>query len=162
MKFLKTIALGAIALASSAALADAPAASFQGQGGLSYIRVGSNFGLCGGITITPILDNYPQDGTLFLVAKRFDSSGRDMGELGREDLPAEGVRREYSWEGLGDAHARIYLYKKKYSEYTGKEYLSTPLDPEKYVTIQDKHNVACVIGPAGSEADIGPLNLRQK
>lgn len=158
MKFLKTIALGAITFAISLISACAPAPIFQDQSGLGYIRVGANFLLCGEITIKP--KSYPANVQLILVAHRYNDAGIDQGEVGRAILPHNGLSQAYGWAGLGNAHYRIFLRMKKFYGYSNEEYHETQLNPQEWLILEANHNIVCV-GPLGPDAPFTPLNLNK-
>lgn len=156
MKIRNILALSALALASNAMhAADALAPRVENN----YIRVGSNFGTCGVIFIQQkAQDNLPtteQFSTISLRSVLYDGSGSERGVTGEtSNIPAQGLRQQYSWAGMGDAHYRIYVFAKTPA---GREVL---LNPSNYVTFDvPAHNqVFCV----GQQASIEPLNMRAK
>lgn len=131
-----------------------------------YIKMSSNFPLCGGVLIRPIIANIQADegfksAYLELRAVRFSDEYTPKEELGSMTLKPEGVRAAYRWGTIThpDSHYRIYCEKVNITP-AGKE-VAQPVQCQEYVTLdQIRHNRPCIIGPAGPGGSFAPLNMK--
>lgn len=120
---------------------------------VEYIKLVAQGGLCGSIYVTP---KSGKEESINLEARLYDANVfKEV--TGSAKLPHQGLNVRYDWAGFWpNTHYRIYAYK---SDGNGnKEYVNIG----DYVIIENvKHNVGCVPGIGGPEADYPPLNMNK-
>jgi len=156
MNFKKTLVLSIMALTGMALVADEPV--FVKEGDHGFIKIGANFALCGSITFTP--KKFGTDGTIKLFSYRYDGSGKKIADLGTATIDQTGLTQEYQWAGFGDTHFRVYAkIEEVVTDFSGTRKIIKVVDPKEYLDISFRHNLGCIVGPAGPNAPKEPLNL---
>jgi len=159
MKINNLFIYSAFLLISTALLAGGQSPAFSG----GSIVMSSQGGLCGGVTIVVNV----KDPSIKAQAIKLESykvkipliGSPQWGQAIGSTLIKVPLRQRYDWAGInaGDYYAiKCFV---KTSEFQGGENM---IDCEKVIELQDiKHNVGCVIGPAGPDADYSPLNMNK-
>lgn len=148
-----------IFLASSALLAGGQSPTFSD----GSIILSAQGGLCGGVEVAvdikdPDIKAQAVKLESYKVTVPLIGASKWSGILGQTTVKVP-LRLRYDWAGInGGDHYAIKCYVKT-SEFQGGENM---VDCEKVIKLQNiKHNVGCIIGPAGPDADYPPLNMNK-